>query len=292
MVLPKKGGKRNYSKANKPLGVVVPLAVAIAAPFEGGSSEFPMAKVEGNVKLTTSNTKKHMEDKKYDGDDEHELDSADDDDDDDQNDSGSERSLDFETLQAEMDNRDLSRKKGFKDHFYDRFTPERIASMRMSFADACKVFVLWGVIAGLALLISAGSSKSPSPVTSSTEAPTYENGDPGCLLCPSGYSVKEPDLLVLTSSFTCKNSLPSCAFQCSSLRVPKVYTCGQVEEFARQSTNRCSTGSCSQWQQSQSQCCIEAIDARTSIESKTAEDDEEKVKATFSSTVNDAIMSF
>lgn len=280
MVLPKKGGKRSYSSANKPLGVVVPLAVAIAAPVEGGSSELPMAKVEGNVKLTTTKLKQ-MEDKKYDGDDEHELDSADDDDD--LNDSGSEESLDFNTLQAEMDNRDRSGKKGFKDHFYDRFTPDRIASMRMSFADACKVFVLWGVIAGLALLISAGSSKATSPVTSSTEAPTIENGDSGCLLCPSGYIVNEPDLLVLTSSFTCKNSLPSCAFQCSSLRVPKVYTCGEVEEFARQSTNQCNSGSCSEWQQAQSQCCTKGIDVSTSTETTTTEADEEKVAATFSS---------
>lgn len=150
----------------------------------------------------------------------------------------------------------------------------RCLHVRISFGDLCKVVTLWTLIAGLALSISVmdkhKKSSNRSNTLKRTNSPTItdarmiDNERPSCSLCPAGTSVTNPDLEIITTEFQCtaiSSALESmCFFECSedSLPAHKVYTCGEVQQLAKESTSKCSDSvdSCREFQQASGQCCF------------------------------------
>jgi len=132
--------------------------------------------------------------------------------------------------------------------------------IRLGWGDLCKVIALWAVIAGLALSIQVMEKIFPGKKSViDTEFTT-------CSLCPAGTSVADPDQEIILGDFQCSaidSTFESmCFFECeNSLSTPRVYTCGEVEQLAKDSSNNCSDGadSCRDFQQADIQCCHETF---------------------------------
>lgn len=139
---------------------------------------------------------------------------------------------------------------------------------RLTFGDAMKVVVLWGIIATVALLAGRGTGPNNLAVTTpTTEAFTPATTDNStCSLCSTGTIVRDLDLEIVVADFICSDEESSCSFQCNnSSRAPRVYTCGEVKRLAIESSSQCSDGdsdsdSCTEFQQAASQCCVSDVD--------------------------------
>lgn len=134
---------------------------------------------------------------------------------------------------------------------------------KMTCSDVWRLALLWIVILGLALLLA----KHPGMQKDDTEAPTMtpmevltseDDTSLACSLCPSGSSVHQPEREVIMEGISCQAGESSCFFQCFDILAPRVYTCGEVEKLASESSSQCNDGdsdSCSEFQQAASQCC-------------------------------------
>ena len=133
--------------------------------------------------------------------------------------------------------------------------------IRLAYADLCKIIALWSLIAGLALSVQVVERMLPN-----NKAPVVDREITTCSLCPEGKSVTDPLQEITRTDFQCVSTDPMsdsmCFFECeNSLPTSRVYTCGEVEQLAKEISNNCSYGadSCREFQQADTQCCHETL---------------------------------
>jgi len=167
----------------------------------------------------------------------------------------------------------------------------RCFKRKITRSDVIRVLVLWGVIMGMSILlgihpaISERTTESPSntPTPAPSRAPldvlsadsiVAETTAESCSLCPVGSGVMDKDLTVVMAGIACQSDESDeslCSFRCeNSLPTPRVYTCGEVEELARESSSRCINDdfdSCTNFQQASAQCCSPNWEKMTKLSS-------------------------
>jgi hypothetical protein len=234
--------EENASKAAKQLNNNMQTVSETAADVSGGNT---LTEIAGNDGATAA--WKNDNNNSSNDDDDNDDDDNDDDDNDDDDDDIDDDDIESNKVSTKTENEPDRQRKGC----YNR---------RLTLADAIKVVILWGIIAMVSLI--AGRSTGTKNPTNATENPT-------CSLCSIGTSVHDPDLEIVMADFSCRDEESSCSFQCNDYsRTPIVYTCGEVERLARESSSQCSdagggggdSGSCTELQQAASQCCFSDTD--------------------------------